>query len=128
MMCNQNKNIIGSIDGSWGFARCDQFVLATTIGGAMAIQKIWVKWTVGSWGHVVTSIVLVLDTVLVIHKCHEGRKLFLTFHLLVSIFLKRMVSSGSRHCSTDERLMLLLCVLVVWLLTVHSPGPGPSRC
>ena len=59
MMCNQNKNSTGSIDGSQGFARCAQIWLATKIGGATAIQKLWVKWTVGYWSPMGTSIVWV---------------------------------------------------------------------
>ena len=43
MMCNQNKNSTGLIDGSQGFARRAQILLATKIGGATAMQKIWVK-------------------------------------------------------------------------------------
>ena len=59
MMRNQNKNSIGLIDCSQGFARCAQMWLATKIVGATSIQNIWVKWTVGSWYPVGTSIVLV---------------------------------------------------------------------
>ena len=59
MMCNKNKNSTWLIDGSQGFARCAQILLATKIGGATAIQKLWVKWTLGSLGTVGTSIVLV---------------------------------------------------------------------
>ena len=59
MMCNQNKNITGLIDESKGLARSAKILLATKIGGAMAIQKLWVKWTVGSCGPVGTSIILV---------------------------------------------------------------------
>ena len=40
MVCNQNKNSTGLIDGSQGFTRCAQIRLATKIGGATAIQKI----------------------------------------------------------------------------------------
>ena len=38
-----------------------QFLLATKIGGTTAIQKVWVKKAVGSWGPVATSIRLVTD-------------------------------------------------------------------
>ena len=41
------------------FARCAQFLLATKIGGATAIQKYWLKKAVRSWGPVATSIRLV---------------------------------------------------------------------
>ena len=54
------KKYTGLIDGTQGFARCAQILLATKIGGATAVQNLWVKWTVGSWGPVGTSIVLVL--------------------------------------------------------------------
>ena len=60
MMCNQNKNSTGLIESSQGFSRCAQILLATKIGGATAIQKLWVKLTVRYWGPVGTSIVLVL--------------------------------------------------------------------
>ena len=60
MMCNQNKNSIGLIGSSQGFAKCAQILLATKIGGATAIQKLWVKWTMGSWSPVGTGIVLVI--------------------------------------------------------------------
>ena len=60
-MCNQNKNPTGIIGGSYGFARYAQFLLATKIGGATAIQKYWVKWTLGYWGPAATSIVLVVS-------------------------------------------------------------------
>ena len=49
----------GLINGSQGFTRCDQILLATKIGGVTAIQKLWVKSAVGSWGPAGTSIVLV---------------------------------------------------------------------
>ena len=55
MMCNQNKNSTVLIDGSRGFSGCAQILLATKIGGATAIQKLLVKWTVGYWGPVGTS-------------------------------------------------------------------------
>ena len=35
------KNSAGLIDGSQGFARCAQNLLATKTGGAMDIQKLW---------------------------------------------------------------------------------------
>ena len=60
-----------------------------------------------------TSIVLVLDTVHVLHQFHEGKKVVITLHWLVSIVLKRKISSDSRHCSTDDSLMLLVCVSVL---------------
>ena len=60
MMCNQNKNGTGLIDVSQGFARCAQIWLAAKIGGAVAIQKIWVKWSIVSLSPVGTSILLVL--------------------------------------------------------------------
>ena len=44
-------------------ARWAQLLLATKIGEATANQKLWVKWTVGSWGTVATSIVLVYDKI-----------------------------------------------------------------
>ena len=40
IMCNKNKNSTGLIDGSQGFVRCAQILLATKIGGATAIQKL----------------------------------------------------------------------------------------
>ena len=60
MICNKNKNSTGLINGYQGFARCAQILLATKIGGVTAIQKLWVKRTVGSWSPVGSSIVLVL--------------------------------------------------------------------
>ena len=59
MMWNKNKNSTGLIDGSQGFARCAQILLDTKIGGVMTIQKLWVKWTVGSWSTMGTRIILV---------------------------------------------------------------------
>ena len=60
-MCNKNENRTVLINGSSGFARYAQFLLATKIGGATAIQKYWVKWTLGYWGPAATSIVLVVS-------------------------------------------------------------------
>ena len=59
MTFNQNENITGLIYYYYGFARCDQFLLAAKIVGAMAIQKYLVKKDVGSWGPIATSIQLV---------------------------------------------------------------------
>ena len=59
MMCNKNKNSTGLIDSSPDFTRCAQIWLANKIGGATAIQKNWVEWTVGSCYPVGTIIVLV---------------------------------------------------------------------
>ena len=50
MVYNQNKNSTGLIYGSQGFAICAQILSAKKIGWATAIQKLWVKWTLGSWG------------------------------------------------------------------------------
>ena len=59
IMCNQNKNSTRLIGGSQGFVRCAQIWLATKIGGATAIQKLWVKRTVEYWSPVGTSIAMV---------------------------------------------------------------------
>ena len=59
MICNQKQIITRLINGSQGFARCSQIWLATKIGGATTIKKLWVKWTLGSWSLVRISIVLV---------------------------------------------------------------------
>ena len=42
-LCEGKKTSTGLIDGSKGFAKCAQLLLATKIGGATAIQKYWVK-------------------------------------------------------------------------------------
>ena len=76
-MCNENKNIIGLIDGSQGFARCAQILLATKIGGATSIPKPWVKLTMGSWGLVGTRIVLVqLGKIFLAVEVRRPRKYF----------------------------------------------------
>ena len=70
-MYNKNKKQHRINQKILRFSRCAQFLLATTIGGATAIQNIWVKLTVESWGSVVTSIVLIHD-MLEINVCVSG--------------------------------------------------------
>ena len=86
-MCNQNKNSTGLIDGSWGFDRCTQSLLAAKIGGATAIQKLWVKWTVGSWSPVGTSIVLELLHFSFIHYHHVLRTDVITIYDIINFYI-----------------------------------------
>ena len=60
MMCNQNENITGIIYSSLSFAIYAQISFSKTLGGAMDIQKDWIKWTVRSWLPVWSSIIPVL--------------------------------------------------------------------
>ena len=100
MMCNQNKNSTWLIGGSYGFARCAQFLLATKTGGATAIQKLWVKWIVGSWGPVATSIVLVPSVkrlkLLVLLSVYSSHK------LSVSIKINHLVHFGLITVDTNS--------------------------